>query len=59
MPAHVIAADPSLDSIFSGEGAREVLRNPAFTMSVVDGAGHSPHRDKPDETIAQLREALT
>lgn len=58
VPAHVIAADPSLDSIFSGEGAREVLRNPAFTMSVVDGAGHSPHRDKPDETIAQLREAL-
>ncbi|MFT4134941.1 alpha/beta fold hydrolase [Microbacterium sp.] len=58
VPAHVIAADPSLDSIFSGEGACEVLQNPVFTMSVVAGAGHSPHRDKPEETMAQLHEAL-
>jgi pimeloyl-ACP methyl ester carboxylesterase len=23
-------------------------------MSIVAGAGHSPHRDKPDETVRQL-----
>ncbi|MBN9173513.1 MAG: hypothetical protein J0I70_05085, partial [Microbacterium sp.] len=26
--------------------------------SVVAGAGHSPHRDKPDDTMARLKEAL-
>jgi hypothetical protein len=27
-------------------------------MSVVAGAGHSPHRDEPEATIAQFLEAL-
>lgn len=58
IPTHVIASDPAVHSIFAGAVAEEVLRNPAFTMSVVTGAGHSPHRDKPEETIAQLRKAL-
>ena len=29
-------------------------RTPTITMSIVAGAGHSPHRDKPEATIAQL-----
>lgn len=58
VPTHVIAADPGVYSIFEGEGAAEVLRNPAFTISVVEGAGHSPHRDKPEETIRQLFDAI-
>ncbi len=29
----------------------EVEENPLITMSVVAGAGHSPHRDKPEATI--------
>lgn len=59
IPTHVIGADPLVYSIFAGTLADEVLRNPVVTMSVVAGAGHSPHRDRPEETIRQLREALS
>ncbi|MFT4230669.1 MAG: alpha/beta hydrolase [Microbacterium sp.] len=59
VPTHVIAADPAVFSIFHGALADEVLAaNPRFTMSVVTGAGHSPHRDLPDEAIAQLLAVL-
>lgn len=59
VPTHVIAADPAVYSIFAGELAAEVLAaNPGITMSVVEGAGHSLHRDKPEESIRQLLEAL-
>lgn len=58
VPTHVIGADPAVYSIFTGELAEEVLRNPVITMSVVSGAGHSPHRDRPDETVAALLAAL-
>ncbi|MEX0151029.1 alpha/beta fold hydrolase [Microbacterium sp. LMI1-1-1.1] len=58
VPTHVIGADPGVHSIFTGALAQEVLRNPLVSMSVVEGAGHSPHRDKPDETVAALLDAL-
>lgn len=58
VPTHVIGADPAVHSIFTGSLADEVRRNPVVTMSVVAGAGHSPHRDRPDETVAQLMAAL-
>ena len=55
VPTHVIGADPAVYSLFTGDVAAGVLAaNPRFTMSVVAGAGHSPHRDKPDETVRQL-----
>ena len=54
----VLAADPALGSIFTGELADEVLQNPLITMSVVTGAGHSPHRDLPEPTLAHLAAAL-
>lgn len=57
-PTHVIGADPAVYSIFTGDLAAEVGQNPVVTMSVVAGAGHSPHRDRPDETIAALFAAL-
>ncbi len=58
-PTHIIAADPALDSLFTGDLAAAVLAsNPRITMSVVAGAGHSPHRDRPEETLAQLFAAL-
>ena len=60
IPTHVIAADPAVYSIFTGDLAAEVLAaNPRITMSVVEGAGHSLHRDKPEESIRQLLEALS
>ncbi|RKS93571.1 pimeloyl-ACP methyl ester carboxylesterase [Microbacterium sp. AG790] len=58
VPTHVIAADPEVFSIFQGELAAEVLRNPLVTMSVVTGAGHSPHRDLPEDTMRHLLDAL-
>ncbi|KHK98558.1 hypothetical protein LK09_06175 [Microbacterium mangrovi] len=58
VPTHVIAADPEVSSLFHGRTAEEVLGNPAFSMSVVPGAGHSLHRDKPEQAMTQLLEAL-
>jgi pimeloyl-ACP methyl ester carboxylesterase len=54
----VIASDPAVYSIFTGSLVEEVRANPRVSMSVVTGAGHSPHRDKPEATIALLRQAL-
>ena len=60
VPTHVIGADPAVFSLFAGESAAAILAtNPRVTMSVVAGAGHSPHRDKPDDTVRHLREALS
>ncbi|MFJ4038252.1 alpha/beta fold hydrolase [Microbacterium sp. NPDC090007] len=58
VPTHVLGADPAVHSLFTGELAAEVLRNPAVTMSVIAGAGHSPHRDRPEATVAALLDAL-
>lgn len=58
VPTHVIASDPKVYSIFTGALVDEVLANPRVTMSVVAGAGHSPHRDRPEATLTLLREAL-
>jgi pimeloyl-ACP methyl ester carboxylesterase len=59
VPTHVIGADPAVFSIFTGDTAAGVLENPVVSMSVVAGAGHSPHRDKPEETIAMFMGALS
>lgn len=59
VPTHVLGADPAVYSIFTGDLAEEVLSaNPLITMSIVAGAGHSLHRDKPEESVRQLLEAL-
>lgn len=58
VPTHIIASDPKVYSIFKGALADEVCRNPVVTMSVVTGAGHSPHRDRPDDTMQHLLATL-
>lgn len=59
VPTHVIGGDPAVYSIFAGALADEVLAsNPRISLSVVAGAGHSVHRDRPEESIRQLLEAL-
>lgn len=58
IPTHIIASDPKVYSIFTGALVDEVRTNPRVTVSVVTGAGHSPHRDRPDDTVRHLREAL-
>lgn len=58
VPTHVIASDPEVYSIFKNELVTEVLANPVISMSVITGAGHSPHRDKPGTTIAEFLRVL-
>jgi pimeloyl-ACP methyl ester carboxylesterase len=58
VPTHIIGSDPEVYSLITGGLAAEVLQNPAISMSVVAGAGHSPHRDKPEDTVAALFAAL-
>jgi pimeloyl-ACP methyl ester carboxylesterase len=58
VPTHVIGSDPKVYSIFTGQLADQVLTNPAVAMSVVSGAGHSPHRDKPEATIAEFLKVI-
>ncbi len=59
VPTHVIGGDPAVSSIFTGALADEVLAsNPRISLSVVAGAGHSVHRDRPEESIRHLLEAL-
>ena len=59
VPTHVLGADPAVYSLFTGEVAEGILAaNPRFTHAIVPGAGHSPHRDEPDETIRMLLEIL-
>jgi pimeloyl-ACP methyl ester carboxylesterase len=59
VPTHVIASDPRVYSIFRGKPAEAaVAANRHFTVSVVAGAGHSPHRDLPEATLAALRAAI-
>jgi pimeloyl-ACP methyl ester carboxylesterase len=57
-PTHIIGSDPEVYSIFTGRTADEVLTNRHITMSVVHGAGHSPHRDQPQRTLSALDAAL-
>ncbi|MCC4906693.1 alpha/beta fold hydrolase [Microbacterium sp. cx-59] len=59
VPTHVLGSDPAVYSIFTGGTAAEVLAsNDRITMSIVEKAGHSPHRDRPAATVAALRKAL-
>lgn len=60
VPTHILGADPEVYALFTGAVADQVLAaNPSISMSIVPGAGHSLHRDKPEETIRQLLEALS
>jgi pimeloyl-ACP methyl ester carboxylesterase len=51
--------------ILSGDPAVYTMLDPALAATltntdyvVIEGAGHSPHRDRPEETLAALREWL-
>ncbi|WP_368496817.1 alpha/beta fold hydrolase [Herbiconiux sp. A18JL235] len=58
-PVHVLAADPALGASFTAEqGERMHAAASSLSYTVVDGAGHSVHRDDParviDEAVALL-----
>lgn len=55
----VIGGDPAVDSMFTGPHAEDILAaNPSFRLQVIEGAGHSVHRDRPAETIQALEAFL-
>jgi len=54
-PTLIVGGDPAVDSMFTGAYAKRVLEaNPHITHTVIIGAGHSPHRDKPAETLGAI-----
>ncbi len=58
-PTLVIAADPEHGAMFAGEHAESVLEmNPLLEQVVIAGAGHSVHRDAPDETLRHVLDWL-
>lgn len=54
VPTLIISGDPGVYTMLDPALAREL---PAEYV-VIEGAGHSPHRDRPDETLAALRSFL-
>jgi pimeloyl-ACP methyl ester carboxylesterase len=59
VPTLVLAADPAVNSLFTGPAIDElVAANPHVSVRVIEGAGHSLHRDKPAETLAALFDGL-
>lgn len=55
----VLGGDPKVDAMFTGEHAEDILQvNPRVSHVVIDGAGHSVHRDRPAETLAEILQAV-
>jgi pimeloyl-ACP methyl ester carboxylesterase len=53
----LVGGDPDVYSMLPPESAAAITAaNPLVEYRLVAGAGHSPHRDRPEETIALLRE---
>jgi len=52
VPTLVLGGDPKVDSMFTGDHAKRIVEgNPHITHVVIDGTGHSLHRDKPEATM--------
>jgi pimeloyl-ACP methyl ester carboxylesterase len=59
VPTLVVAADPDVFTMFPTDVEGAITEaNPAVTVVRIAGAGHSPHRDRPEETLAVIREWL-
>lgn len=58
VPTLIVSGDPEVYTMLAPQTASRVAENPLVDYVVVPGAGHSPHRDRPDETIAVIREWL-
>ncbi|MGX5682439.1 alpha/beta fold hydrolase [Schumannella luteola] len=58
VPTLIVSGDPEVYTMLAPETAARVAANPLVDYVVVPGAGHSPHRDRPGETIDVIREWL-
>lgn len=53
----IVGADPAVFTFFSPALAERITAaNPRVTATIIEGAGHSPHKDKPSETLAVIAE---
>ncbi|MDO7883608.1 alpha/beta fold hydrolase [Salinibacterium soli] len=58
VPTLIVSGDPEVYTMLAPETAARVAANPRVDYVIVPGTGHSPHRDRPDETMAVIREWL-
>jgi pimeloyl-ACP methyl ester carboxylesterase len=59
VPTLLVGGDHAVYSMVPTESAEAlVASNPNVAYVVVPGSGHSPHRDRPDETLSLLRDWL-
>lgn len=59
IPTLALCGEESLGSMFFGEQVAHLrAARENFHHTVIAGAGHSPHRDKPEETLAAVRAFL-
>ena len=56
VPTLILGGDHAVYSMLATETADAVVAaNPNVSYRVIAGAGHSPHRDRPDATLAAIR----
>lgn len=59
VPTTVLSGDPAVYTMLDpATAAALTAANSLLDYRVIAGAGHSPHRDRPDETLAELRLVL-
>ena len=59
VPTLIVGGDHAVYSMLPAEAAEAlVAANSHVDYRVVEGSGHSPHRDRPEQTLAVLREWL-
>lgn len=55
VPTLILGGDPSVHTMLSTRAVDAVTSvNPNVEFRIVAGAGHSPHRDRPQETVAAI-----
>lgn len=60
IPTLIVRGDPAVYSMIDDATLTELLdTNPLVECVVIEGAGHSPHRDRPEETLRVITEWLT
>jgi pimeloyl-ACP methyl ester carboxylesterase len=55
VPTLILSGDPAVYSMLDpSTAARICAANPLVQYRVIEGAGHSPHRDRPQQTLAAI-----
>lgn len=58
VPTLMVSGDPAVFTMLDPATAATVSANPLVDYVIVEGTGHSPHRDRPEETLTAIREWL-